>query len=210
MADALARSMQEACDRYANHRELKALSAKLYRALSSNDKRFLKDWQACEFCGDNYAAAKAPWDRIFARVAMPVLPRDMVMYRAVSGPYAGTLKKLRSGQSMTIDRYSSFAHSPQMAREFALWQMQNKPVAVICVMLKKGTPFFFASGRDTGGGLSARGRENIDKTQGEVVLAPFQLTKTAANKTVKLCDGIYEEKYAVTGSVTLISFAVDP
>jgi hypothetical protein len=208
MADAIARSMQEACDRYAKHRELRALSAKLYRALTPVDKRFHKDWQACEFCSDKYAAAKAPWDRIFARVAMPVLPRDMVMYRAVSGPYAAALKRVKVGQTLTIDRYSSFTHSPQMAREFALWQMQNKPIVVICVTLKKGTPFFFASGRDTGGGLSARGRENIDKTQGEVVLAPFKLTKTAT-KTVKLCDGMYEEKYALSGSVTLLSFSAD-
>jgi hypothetical protein len=77
----------------------------------------------------------------------------------------------------------------------------------MCVTVKEGTRFAFASGRDTGGGWSARGRESIDKTQGEVVLAPMTLRKTGANRKVKLCDGVVTERYSATGFVTVVTCA---
>lgn len=202
MTDALVRSVEEACERYARHRELKALSARLYKSLTDSDKAFLKGWQGCEFCGDENAKATAHWDRIFAKKSMPVLPRTMVMYRAVSRAHATDVARRKTTR---IDRYSSFAHSPQMAREFALMLAPGGPVTVTCVTFPKGTPFAFASGRDTGGGLSARGRDNIDKTQGEVVLAPMTLTKTAPNRKVTICDGVFTDRYSTTTAVVFVT-----
>ena len=202
MTDALVRSVEEACERYAKHRELKALSARLYKSLTDGDKAFLKGWQACEFCGDENVKANAHWDRIFARKAMPVLPRTMVMYRAVDGSHASDVARRKTTR---IDRYSSFAHSPQMAREFALMLAPGGPVTVMCVTFPKGTPFAFTSGRDTGGGWSARGQESIDKTQGEVVLAPMTLTKTSPNRKVTVCDGVYEERHSNTAVVVFVT-----
>jgi hypothetical protein len=206
-SDALVASIEEACDRYALHRELRALSAGLYRALTPSDKRFLADWQSCEYCGDNHALAVPHWERVFAKKSTPVLPRAMVFYRAVSGEHAAEVSRRKS---VALDRFSSFAHSPQMARDFALWQLPNAPVTIMCVTVQRGTPFVFASGRDTGGGFSARGRDNIDKTQGEVVFAPMTLTKQAPNRKVRLCDGVVTDRLAADGVVTVVTCAAGP
>ena len=105
ITDVIVRSIEEACDRYAQHRELRALSAVFFKSLTKSDKAFLKGWQACEFCGDAYSKATLQWIRMFARKSMPVLHRTMIMYGAVDGAHATEVARRNTTR---IDRYSSF------------------------------------------------------------------------------------------------------
>lgn len=182
MADAVARCLRDACDRYAMDRELRAGSKKLYSSLTSDEDDFLKAWKACTFCGLKQGrllrTATTTWDDIFERA--PAFQRDVVMYRAVEGKHALEIRDVSRGGTFDLDRYSSFAHSPEMARIFmGGW---GRTATVLCVKIKKGTRFVFASGRDTGHGTTT-----VDATQGEVVLAPMTLKKSSADRTVELC-----------------------
>ena len=221
MAAALAANLTDACARYDAHRALKHASSGMYAALTAADKSFIKAWVSLEIHdirSKSYGRLTPTalqqlllkrWTLVIAKA--PTLPRDTVMYRAVTGVHAAQIAKLKVGGTIALDRYSSFAHSPDMVRKYAGFLVEpgakRETVVVLCVTVARGTPFVFIGAMDfTGFGKRAYrpGMEEIDNTQGEVVLGPMTLSKTARNRTVKMCEGTFAEELGRTCSVIIV------
>jgi hypothetical protein len=65
---------------------------------------------------------------------------------------------------------------------------------VLCVEVRKSTPFVFISGgleRGLSTNPQSANVEDIDNTQGEIVLAPMTLKKTDKNVRTTICDGFF-------------------
>ncbi len=221
-ASKLLANLQDACERYELHRELKAQSATLYAALTNKHKKFIRDWigaatDACpgEYCGlsesqvlERLAAAWAP---IFEKA--PALKRPLHLYRAVGGDHARAIAALQVGHSVTLDRHSSFAHSPDMVRKYGMLLLDPddpEPICIMCVKVPKGTRFVYLGGMERTGGLGgvdrAKGLDDIDRTQGETVLAPpLRLKKTARNARARNCEGVMDERYDRTHRLSVVT-----
>jgi hypothetical protein len=220
MASKVVANFVEACDRYAIHRRLKLESAQLYSGLTKKEKKFLHDWISaeihscpgrwCNILGDSLLdKLSTAWAPIFLKA--PKLERKMILYRVVKGDHAAKLASLKIGATMELDRHSSFSHSPEMAKRYAAWLAEEDHVLVLCVEVRKSTPFVFISGWDWKGGLStnpqAQNVEDIDNTQGEIVLAPMTLKKTDKNVRTTICDGFFSGAANTTRKIVIASFA---
>jgi hypothetical protein len=214
----LAVSLAESCERYAVHRELRAASEGMYSELTKGDERFIRDWVGAEIHATDGRWSRykgtalvekltESWDKVFRKA--PKFDRAHTLYRAVSGEHAAKMAALKVGNlTVDLDRYSSFTHSPEMVRRYALFLTEDAPITIMCVRVRKGTPFVFLGGRKSKNGFSAfqSGREDtedIDKTQGEVILGPLALRKSSKNTRATLCDGFHTG--ARNHNVTLVS-----
>ena len=222
MASKAVANFVESCDRYATHQKLKSASVRLYSGLSKKQKEFLRDWISAEIhaCPGRWCSARGEtlldelskaWAPIFLKA--PKFERKTCLYRVVSGDHAAELASLKIGATMELDRHSSFSHSPDMARRYTAWLAEEDHVVVLCVEVRKSTPFVFISGWDWNGGLSSNpsNRENvedIDNTQGEVVLAPMTLKKTSKNVRTTFCDGFFSGKGNKTRKIIVATFAM--
>jgi hypothetical protein len=94
-----------------------------------------------------------------------------------------------------------------MAKRYAVVGREDH-VLVLCVEVRKSTPFVFISG-GIGRGLStnpqAQNVEDIDNTQGEIVLAPMTLKKTDKNVRTTICDGFFSGAANTTRKIVIAS-----
>jgi hypothetical protein len=203
MAARMIANLNDACERFAAHKTLKKISDAWYVRLSKSDVKFIGDWVSAEtWSGSSkkwgrltsvqrQALIQKEWNRVFAK-APPRLLKPTTMYRAVTGEHARLLASMKAGATVDINRYSSFAHSPDMVRKYAAFLCEpgeKCAIVIMCVAVPKGHPFVFLGGFEHAAVQSAflDGSVNIDRTQGEVVLAPGIWKKLGRNRNVDFC-----------------------
>lgn len=206
MASSVIVNLGEACEMHAMHAKLKARSKGCYLRLSKPSTAFIYDWVSAETknLDGKYGKLSEPqllsmymreWCKIFKHV--PRMAQTTTLYRAVAGAHANEISALKVGAVTHLTRFSSFAHSPEMVRQYARFLCDPskplEPITIICLTVPMGQPFFFVSGFLAHGGFSANdvkntALEDAEKTQGEVVLEPLSCKKVGRNRRGTLCD----------------------
>lgn len=214
MADQVLANLSETCRRFERHVYLKEESKKFYKAMTKKDITFINDWISAEVWNMNgkYWKHDDPakvllktWTKLFEKA--PVTKKSMYVYRAVFEQHAIEIIRAKTGTSIVLDRYSSFSHSPDMVRKYASLSLQSIgdsdiDICIMCIKIPKGTKYAFLSGIKREGGWSAFDKdnemvENIDKTQGELILNPMTLIKKKNERTSVICEGKYRKKISV-------------
>lgn len=218
MAEHIVNNFSEACKRYEKHRELKAHSKEFYKHLTIAESRFIKKWKSADYVGMSLDEIQRAWHALFIKA--PRLSQEHVLFRAVAGQHAAMLAELPINATVDIDRYSSFAHSADMVRKYAAFLAKPRPrsrsrstITIMCVRIPRGTPFVFLSGLDKVHADwvcdASNGLEDIDRTQGELVLPPMRLLKTAKNQHAQMCEGVFTKKHDRTCNVAITTLCCE-
>lgn len=220
MADKVLANLAESCERFKKHRALQDESRPFYESLSEKDSAFVQDWVSAEIhdLSGRYRDKDLPrllsktWTKLFRKA--PSTRKPMYVFRAVGDAHAKAVIDMKIGGEVTLDRFSSFAHSPDMVRNYALLASEpSVQMCIICVKIPAGTKYAFLSGMKLIGGFSAFSkddpiRENIDSTQGELVLQPMTLVKKKNNGNHLICEGRYVRSHDRTRKVSVVTMAV--
>lgn len=221
MADKVLANLSEACERYQTHRSLKDQSKKFYDSLSGKEKKFMDDWVSAEVWNlsgvyykqeiDMPTLMLKTWTKLFEKV--PRTQKAMYVYRAVGEEHAKEIIDMKAGSTIVLDRYSSFAHSPDMVRNYALLTSHpDVDICIMCIKVPKGTKYAFLSGMKLSGRLSAFDKgdpiiENIDRTQGELILEPVTLVKKKNNGSHLMCEGKYAKTHDRTMKISVVTMS---
>lgn len=176
----LLQHMRSKCDIYDLHDQFARELVAFMETLGQTDRDFVNSW-VFGHAFDKYSQKKklAAWTSVFSH-GPPTLQRDTIFYRCVVGRHAADLKNLAVGDSMSLDRYSSFSFHEEFVAKFCLSMMRSG--VIISVVVKKGTPFLYADEARR----SVDGKRIAD-THGEVVLPPITLTKIRPNSEARIC-----------------------